>query len=225
MSRVARSSVRGRPREVAAPQPHRQLAGCILWLPSKAEMVGDYDSDLEEDRCNHPVVVLSPYAEDGKVVYLMITSLRGMDLEERFAYSQTLRVGYLPIRPCRAHPDNGMLLSLADDALELKKRSYVNTKKQHRIQFNSLRPYDYRGPEYILSRASYQALIEYANFSPPLPHPVSNAVPSVWQQGQSALISPPPLSVQQRGSYGEYMGGPIKRAGASGDRVLLWVFS
>lgn len=56
----------------------KQLAGCILWLPRKEDLPNnrdECDSDLEEDRCNHPVVVLSPHLEDGKVVYLMVRLL------------------------------------------------------------------------------------------------------------------------------------------------------
>lgn len=85
----------------------------------------------------------------------------------------------------------------------LRKKSYVKTKTQYRIQIASLRPYERRGPEYILSRKSYQELIKYAKFTPPAPHPSLNTVSSpsrVWGYGQ-----PVPIARERSGSYGEYV--------------------
>lgn len=81
-SSVTATSVRRprEPREIATPRPHQQLAGCILWLPPKPELREDCGSDVEADRCNHPVVILSPQAEDGNVVYLMVCPLDIRDL-------------------------------------------------------------------------------------------------------------------------------------------------
>ncbi|KAI2778336.1 hypothetical protein F4815DRAFT_246592 [Daldinia loculata] len=204
-SSVTATSVRRprEPREIATPRPHQQLAGCILWLPPKPELREDCGSDVEADRCNHPVVILSPQAEDGNVVYLMITSLKGKELKTRFKHDQNLRLEHIPIRPSHPHPDNGMLLSLEDVTLVLRKKSYVKTKTQYRIQIASLRPYERRGPEYILSRKSYQELIKYAKFTPPAPHPSLNTVSSpsrVWGYGQ-----PVPIARERSGSYGEYV--------------------
>ncbi|KAI1407719.1 hypothetical protein F5Y13DRAFT_174197 [Hypoxylon sp. FL1857] len=193
------------PRETVASRPPQKLPGCILWLPSRDELRRDRedsDSDLEEDRCNHPVVVLSPQPENGKVVYLMMTSLKGEGLE-RFKRNPNVRLEHLPIRPCHPHPDNGILLSLEDVTLELRKKSYVKTKKQHRILLASLLPYERRGPDYVLSRKSYQQLIQYAKFTPPAPHPASNTVSApvrVWQNDQ-----PIPITRERRGSYSEYV--------------------
>ncbi|KAI2607895.1 hypothetical protein GGR54DRAFT_395163 [Hypoxylon sp. NC1633] len=191
------------PREVAAPRVYPQLAGCILWLPSKTELGIDSTSDIEEDRCNHPVVILSPQVDDGKVVYLMVTSLKGTDLEHRFIHDPSLRLEHIPIRPNRPHPDNGMLLSLEDVTLELRKKSYVKTKTQYCIKLTLLRAYDRRGPDYVLSRKSYQELTEYARFTPPTPHPVSSTVSSagrIRQYGQ-----PIPITRERSGSYSEYV--------------------
>ncbi|OTB14643.1 hypothetical protein K445DRAFT_376950 [Daldinia sp. EC12] len=191
------------PREIATLRPHQQLAGCILWLPSKTELREDCGSDIEADRCNHPVVILSPQAEDGKVVYLMITSLKGTELRARFKYDQNLRLEHIPIRPSHPHPDNGMLLSLEDVTLVLRKKSYVKTKTQYRIRVASLRPYERRGPEYILSRKSYQDLIEYSKFTPPAPHPSQSTVSSpsrVWRYDPAI-----PITRERSGSYGEYV--------------------
>ncbi|OTA52754.1 hypothetical protein K449DRAFT_427073, partial [Hypoxylon sp. EC38] len=205
-SAMASSGRRGsrEPRETVASRPPQQLAGCILWLPSKDELSRDRedsDSDLEADRCNHPVVVLSPQVEGGKVVYLMMTSLKDKDLEERFRRNPSVRLEHLPIRPCRPHPDNGILLSLEDVTLELRKKSYVKTKKQHRILLNSLLPYERKGPEYVLSRKSYHQLIQYAKFSPPVPHPAARAV---LPPGR-VLPQPSPITRERRGSYSEYV--------------------
>ncbi|KAI1451466.1 hypothetical protein F4805DRAFT_96586 [Annulohypoxylon moriforme] len=199
------------PREIRTLRLPQQLAGCILWLPRKEELPDnrdEYDSDLEEDRCNHPVVVLSPHLEDGKVVYLMMTSLKGKNLETRFMNQPDVRREHLPIRPCNPHPDNGILLSLDDVALELRKRTYVKTKNQHRIRLGSLEAYDRRGPDYILSKKSYQDLIRYAKYTPPAPHPASNTVLSPplsssrrIQQSNPAI----PITRERRGSYSEYV--------------------
>ncbi|KAI1211149.1 uncharacterized protein F4807DRAFT_26902 [Annulohypoxylon truncatum] len=199
------------PREIETLRLPPQLAGCILWLPRKEEQPNnrdEYDSELEEDRCNHPVVVLSPCLEDGKVVYLMMTSLKGKRLETRFLNQPNVRREHLPIRPCDPHPDNGILLSLEDVALELKKRTYVKTKNQHRIRFSSLRAYDRHGPDYILSKKSYQDLIRYAKYTPAAPHPASNTVfsppvssPRRTQQSHPTIA----ITRERRGSYGEYV--------------------
>ncbi|KAI0849206.1 hypothetical protein F5Y00DRAFT_235908 [Daldinia vernicosa] len=205
-SSVAATSVRRgsrEPREVTTPRPHQQLAGCILWLPPKPELREGCGSDIEVDRCNHPVVILSPQAEDGNVVYLMITSLKGKELTTRFKHDQNLRLEHIPIRPSRPHPDNGMLLSLEDVTLMLRKNSYVKTKTQYRIQIASLRPYERRGPEYILSRKSYHELIQYAKFTPPAPRLSLNTISSpsrVWGYSQAV-----PITRERSGSYGEYV--------------------
>ncbi|KAI0168924.1 hypothetical protein GGR52DRAFT_581283 [Hypoxylon sp. FL1284] len=179
---AATTSSRRGSREPRGSTPRRvrsQLAGCILWLPRKSDLASGPETDgLEEDRCNHPVVVLSPQVDDGRVVYLMITSLKGFGLETRFSHDPNLRREHLPIRPCEPHPDNGMLLSLDDAALVMRKKSYVKTRTQYRIQLHSLTPYDHKGPEYLLSRRSYQELIEYAKFTPPPAHPGSHTVAS-----------------------------------------------
>ncbi|KAI0382329.1 hypothetical protein F5Y04DRAFT_53061 [Hypomontagnella monticulosa] len=200
---VTASSARRGPREPRrhAPRTPQQLAGCILWLPPKAEIRGGHESDLEADRCNHPVVVLSPHFVDGKVVYLMLTSLRNRDLTE-CNYPESIRREHLPIRPANPHPDNGKILYLADPTLQLSKKSYVKTKVQHQILFTSLRPYA-GGPDYNLSKQSYQDLIEYARYIPPPPHPASNTVTSP----RRALFYDPvvPTSRERRGSYSEFV--------------------
>lgn len=101
-----------------------------------------------------------------------------MDLEARFGDNRGLRLEHLPIRPSLAHPDNGMLLNLEDLTLTMRKKSYVKTRFQYRIQLRSLKTYEHNGPDYVLSRKSYQELIEYAKFSPPLSHPASSTVTS-----------------------------------------------
>ncbi|KAI1092030.1 hypothetical protein F5B19DRAFT_237964 [Rostrohypoxylon terebratum] len=191
----------------------KQLAGCILWLPRKEELPNnreECDSDLEEDRCNHPVVVLSPHLEDGRVVYLMMTSLNGKSLEMRFMTQPNVRREHLPIRPCDPHPDNGILLSLEDVALQLRKRSYVKTKDQHRIRLSSLRPYDRNNPDYILSKKSYQELIQHARYTPPAPHPASHAVhtsPALSSSARRTQQTTPtiPRTRERSGSYSEYV--------------------
>ncbi|KAI1102705.1 hypothetical protein F4804DRAFT_312292 [Jackrogersella minutella] len=223
-SSVAATSVRRGPREpsrATVSRPPHQLAGCILWLPRKEDIRGrceDVDSDLEEDRCNHPVVVLSPQVEDGKVVYLMMTSLGGKDLMRRFREPKA-RLEHLPIRPCKAHPDNNILLSLEDVTQVLRKKSYVKTNKPHCITLSSLHSYNRSGPEPVLSRKSYHELIQYAKFSPPTPHPSSNTVssPGRVRWPEQAI----PITRERRGSYGEYVSAlrGLEVGGASPPRV------
>ncbi|KAH9884344.1 hypothetical protein F4778DRAFT_562312 [Xylariomycetidae sp. FL2044] len=87
---------------------------------------------------------------------------------------------YLPIEPCEPHPDNGILLRLENPdlplkKLKLKKPSYVKTADQDAVDYSILSPYARHGPEYFLSKDSYQVLIQYAKYCPPLPHPQTTA--------------------------------------------------
>ncbi|KAI5859260.1 hypothetical protein GGS23DRAFT_327218 [Durotheca rogersii] len=216
---------RGRPSVVATPPSRQQLAGGIWWLPPKDKLTGNDDPDLDEGKCNHPVVILSPQLENGQVVFLIVTSFKETSLEIRFSHHPSLRLEYLPIRPCDPHPDNGKLLSLSDPSLELRKKSYIHTKKTHQIRHKLLQTYDRRGVEYVLSRGSYLELIEYAGFSPPAPHPRSNTVsPGRSSRSRNRIIrasrprtsfsaSPPrvdspvrtPAAATQRDSYSEFV--------------------
>ncbi|KAI1074253.1 hypothetical protein F5B20DRAFT_586484 [Whalleya microplaca] len=196
MPGVTRSSLRDRPRE--APVRRSHLAGCILWLPPK-HMLPE-DADLEEGIYKHPVVILSPQIEDDKVVVLIITSFGGKDLATKHSNDAALRLAHLPIKPCSAHPDNGMLLRLEDSSLELRKKSYVKTKSKHHIKFKSLETYERRGPEYVLARSSYQDLIEYIRYTVPLTHPRSNTVSSSSPRppSQTAPFIQRPANVEAR---------------------------
>ncbi|KAI1387128.1 uncharacterized protein F4822DRAFT_274636 [Hypoxylon trugodes] len=202
------------PRDITASPTPQRLAGSILWLPPKNEIRGNCDPDLEAGMCDHPVVILSPWVDDGKVVYLMMTSFGGRDLGVRFSDNSARRLEYLPIAPAAAHPDNGMLLSLEDSSTELSKKSYVRTKTQHRIARKSLRAYNRYGLEYILSGKSYQDLIEYAKFTPPTSHPGSHAVSPpacIWRH--DTVI---PVTRERRDSYSEYLS--VQRGLESGSR-------
>ncbi|KAH9989889.1 hypothetical protein F4779DRAFT_623895 [Xylariaceae sp. FL0662B] len=196
MPGVTRSSLRGRPRETPARRSH--LAGCILWLPSRDEL--PEDSNLDEGIYKHPVVILSPQLDDGKVVVLIITSFGGTDLATKHKNDLALRLAHLPIKPCSAHPDNGMLLHLEDSSLKLRKRSYVKAKNRHQIKFKSLETYERQGPEYVLARSSYQDLIKYIKYTVPLPHPLSNTVSSspLLLPGQAAPVVQRPASAETR---------------------------
>lgn len=154
------------------------LAGCIKWLPPK-DKLPDADSSIEEGCCNHPVMVMpAKISEDGKVEILIITSFGGSDLKTKYPHQTGRRHDHLPIAPSEAHPDNGILLTLRDPLREMRKRSYVKTKSRHRILFSSLRPYDRQGPDYFLSRRSFDVLVEHAQLSEyNLPLLVSSAAP------------------------------------------------
>ncbi|KAI2610314.1 uncharacterized protein GGS25DRAFT_256295 [Hypoxylon fragiforme] len=218
-SAMATSTRQGsREPRVVKPAPKLQsssglFAGRILWLPPKSEITAssaaaddsdsdsDSDSKLDEGMCNHPVVVLSPHADGGKVVYLIMTSFNSQTLESRFPghdrASTKNRQPYLPIEPAPAHPDNGKRLRLARGAPAMRKESYVRTRPQHRIRHAVLRPYERRrGPDLFLDPDSYRELIAYAMYTPPPPHPASRAVP---------VSVPVPMVRERSGSYSEFV--------------------
>ncbi|KAI1499909.1 hypothetical protein F5X99DRAFT_262858 [Biscogniauxia marginata] len=172
---------------------HPHLAGCIKWLPPKEELK-IADKSIEDGGYNHPIVILSPQPQDGKVTMLIMTSFRGLDLKTKFQNNLRLRDAYLPIEPCEAHPDNGILLRLRDRSL--RKNSYVNTQTQCSILLTSLRPYERQSPDYFLSSDSYRELAGHAKFIAPVPHPragsiTSSLLPSTAQQLQTQTQSQP----------------------------------
>lgn len=125
------------------------------------------DCSLSDGCYNHPIVILSPLARDGKVVILILTSFDGVDLATKHRSAQ-IRQRYLPISPSPAHPDNKMLLHLDHSSLPLRKASNVNTHALHTIVLTSLHPYSNARDDYVLSASSYQELIKYAKFEAPL---------------------------------------------------------
>ncbi|KAH9884345.1 hypothetical protein F4778DRAFT_763287 [Xylariomycetidae sp. FL2044] len=90
MPRVAGSYHNRQPR----PKPRSHLAGCISWLPHRQDL--SMDAVADEGWYNHPVVILSPQPEDGKVIILMLTSFGGQDLAVRHDRPR-MRLRYLPI--------------------------------------------------------------------------------------------------------------------------------
>lgn len=52
-------------------QKRSHLGGAILWLP-KQRKLKSVESDLEEGCYHHPVVILSPKPQDGKVALLLV---------------------------------------------------------------------------------------------------------------------------------------------------------
>ncbi|KAI1368165.1 hypothetical protein F5Y08DRAFT_335938 [Xylaria arbuscula] len=147
------------------------LAGCIMWLPPKQDLV-PIDNEIDDGCCNHPVVVLSTAARAAKVDILIITSFGGLDIEAKYPNRPSARQDHLPIAPSKAHPDNGKLLFLKDPSHELRKRSYVKTKNRHTILLASLQPYNRHGPEVFLSRRSYKVLIKHIQYSETVEEPL-----------------------------------------------------
>ncbi|KAI1299497.1 hypothetical protein F5Y03DRAFT_366102 [Xylaria venustula] len=161
------------------------LAGCIKWLPRKDELK-PADSTIDEGCCNHPVVILSTGTHNGIVEILVITSFGGVDLETKFPTENQARRNHLPIAPGRVHPDNGILLYLRDQARDLKKRSYVNTRDKHSILLASLRPYNRRGPEIFLSKRSYKTLVKHSRFTESTDAPLPGALADVYRPSSSS---------------------------------------
>ncbi|KAJ2995272.1 hypothetical protein NUW58_g1319 [Xylaria curta] len=139
------------------------LAGCIKWLPRKDELV-PADASIDEGCCQHPVVILSTKAQNGRVEILIITSFGGIDLETKYPTHLSARKNHLPIKPHKAHPDNGILLVLENPSIELRKKSYVKTRDRRTILLASLQPYNRQGPEVFLSKKSYKILVQYVGF-------------------------------------------------------------
>ncbi|KAI0814549.1 hypothetical protein GGR55DRAFT_632259 [Xylaria sp. FL0064] len=152
------------------------LAGCIKWLPKKDQLVPN-DLAIDEGCCQHPVVILSSRARDGRVEILIITSFGGLDLETKFPTQLAARNDHLPIAPSKAHPDNGILLVLEDRSCELRKKSYVKTRDRHSILLASLKPYNRQGPDIFISKRSYKTLVQHCKFTEPQRVPLSYALP------------------------------------------------
>ncbi|KAI1155428.1 hypothetical protein F4825DRAFT_407751 [Nemania diffusa] len=100
-------------------------------------------------------------------MFLQITSFGGVDLEKKFPSSTSARHDHLPIAPSKTHPDNGVLLILDDPSYQLRKKSYVKTRKRQSIRLASLQPYNRRGPDIFLSERSCQTLIQHIQFTEP----------------------------------------------------------
>ncbi|KAK0648247.1 hypothetical protein B0T16DRAFT_113991 [Cercophora newfieldiana] len=163
----------------ASPPPAQtHLAGQVMWLPWPNSI--RVPTNLEAGCYNHPVVILSPRPVDEKVVILMATSLQGHDLLQKFPDSKEKRVWYLPIHPSKRHPDLNKVLKV-ENGLQLRKKSYVNTKDQHTIPFEALRVYARERPtqRYVLTSSSYQILIDQAGFSVPIESPVHQVIASL----------------------------------------------
>ncbi|KAK0610739.1 hypothetical protein B0T14DRAFT_440404, partial [Immersiella caudata] len=147
-----------------------RLAGTILWLPPK-----DPDAiptSLPAECHDHPVVILSPRSVENNVVVLLLTSLGGKDLEEKYPTNPARRRQYLPIHPASLHPDLNVLLCV-DGGLVLRKKSYVSLTTQFTIPISVLRPYQSsrRPLRYALKASSYQALVKFVKFTAPLESP------------------------------------------------------
>ncbi|KAI1341126.1 hypothetical protein F5Y15DRAFT_25242 [Xylariaceae sp. FL0016] len=153
----------------AAEEARGHYAGSIKWLPPRNMVPGI--EQIDEGWFNHPVVILSPKCEDGKVVILPITSFGGKSLDERHATRENLWDYYLPIEPSKPHPNTDKLLKLEHHSMKMRKSSYICTKKLGTITFTSLRRLKNDNPEIHLSLRSYKELIEEVYFFTKIPHP------------------------------------------------------
>ncbi|KAI1494922.1 hypothetical protein F5X96DRAFT_420645 [Biscogniauxia mediterranea] len=173
------------------------LAGCIKWLPPKDEL-SSVPKGFDEGGLNHPVVVLSPKSQNGKVTILIMTSFGGIDLKTKHASSHKKRIEYLPVKPCDPHPDNGILLKLSNHPSGMPRKTYVHTTDSRLVRLDMLRVFKPQGVELSLSPESYRQLADYAKFNAPAPRPqtVSVFVPvtvpvSVPIPAAAAAIAPP----------------------------------
>ncbi|KAI5923434.1 hypothetical protein F4810DRAFT_710516 [Camillea tinctor] len=193
MPAVTASNSRGRYHQPNTASTH--LAGCIKWLPPKEEL-NSLPKGFDEGGLNHPVVILSPKTQDGKVTVLIMTSFGGVELKTKHASSRKKRIEYLPVEPCDPHPDNGILLKLQNPSPGMRKNSYVHTTSRRCIRFNMLRPYERRqSVELFLHPDSYRELAAYAKFDAPVvlvPAPTPPARAATWAPTQHPPTPPPP---------------------------------
>ncbi|KAI1633525.1 hypothetical protein F4809DRAFT_583012 [Biscogniauxia mediterranea] len=192
------------------------LAGCIKWLPPKDEL-SSVPKGFDEGGLNHPVVVLSPKSQNGKVTILIMTSFGGVDLKTKHASSHKKRIEYLPVKPCDPHPDNGILLELRNHPSGMPRKTYVHTTDSRLIRLDMLRVFKPQGVELSLSPESYRQLADYAKFDAPAPRPQTISVPApvpaatapprtptraaTWAPAASSQrTTPPPPSFVRRGS-------------------------
>lgn len=99
-----------------------------------------------------------------------LTTFSDQNHATKYPDNKARRMGYLPIVPSPAHPDNGILLHL-EDGQELRRASYVNTKNHHTVAIRSLRPYyrnQYR-PKRKLTDPSFLTLTTYMSYTPSAP--------------------------------------------------------
>lgn len=88
----------------------------------------------------------------------------------KYPTNQSQRSRHLPISPCAAHPDNGILLFLEEDR-QLRKNTYIKTKVKVIVKIASLTPYCRSGDEYKLKQESFTILLVYIKFVHPVAQP------------------------------------------------------
>ena len=89
---------------------------------------------------------------------------------EKYPDNRSQRRQHLPISPCAAHPDNGVLLFLEGD-MQLRKKTYIKTKVKVILKKASLTPYCRSGEEYKLKQESFAKLLVYIKFVQPAAQP------------------------------------------------------
>lgn len=150
--------------------------GCILWLPSKAEIGKISDSELDRQDpgfFNHPVLVLNIEVagpQSATVQFARMTSLNKRNLSEIESSRQD---DYLPIAPSEAHPNNGILLRLENEASKrgMTAISYVSIGEGvFSLDFRALRCYSASqkadGYRHRLQKESFNQVISKLGRSP-----------------------------------------------------------
>ncbi|KAJ1322972.1 energy-coupling factor transport system permease/ATP-binding protein [Microdochium nivale] len=133
-----------------------ELAGRIMWLPSKTVDLGFTDNIY-----NHPVVVLSPQHTHGKVDFFSMTSFGETNIRSK-TYDR--RQHYLPVAPNDPHPDNNKLLQLSNALDRLNKETYVKISSVYTTDLSNLRDYRRQRP-FHLSQKSYQQLLSWSSYT------------------------------------------------------------
>ncbi|TLS30009.1 hypothetical protein PpBr36_02674 [Pyricularia pennisetigena] len=166
---------------VTVGEPGSDLRGMFMWLPPYDKISPENHATfargtklLDPGAYNHPVVVLSTEGmTDGTVMVLMLTSMDGHTLEERYAgfparKADRMRKFRLPIAPAEAHGPHNIVL-FTSQGHKLEKISYVKTDRIISVRLCVLRQYGKdrrrrRGPwAERLSKSSLETLARYVH--------------------------------------------------------------
>ncbi|KAK4149999.1 hypothetical protein C8A00DRAFT_37400 [Chaetomidium leptoderma] len=140
------------------------VRGAIAWLPAKRFIKGGI-RHLPDEVFDHPVLIFD-IPEAGKVDVFLVTSFHtGESLVGRFQTDPGFRSRQIPLNPAPTHPDNGVLLNLADGRV-WPKESYISLSL-FRIPSRALRD-ETRGP-WALRPESLSALDDLVARLPGLP--------------------------------------------------------
>ncbi|ERF76392.1 hypothetical protein EPUS_06950 [Endocarpon pusillum Z07020] len=127
------------------PQKKNIRSGSILWLRKRLdedEMILLEAAGLERQALNHPVVVVDLLKKDPEVVKICTMTSCG---DRNITMSRIDRKYwhfYLPVQPTPSHPSYTTEPLSLENNKQLRKLSYINTRRTYRISLALLKRYD-----------------------------------------------------------------------------------